>query len=85
MQTHRRLMFVRRLGSTPEAARCPGGHGCPDILEMASGDFAVIGTDITTEAVGSLPEGSGCAPGERVVRIPRRVLVLARRDIPASV
>lgn len=84
MQTYRKLMFVRRLGLVPGAARCPGGHGCPEILELASGDFAVIGTDITAEAVGSLPEGSGCAPGERVVRIPRRVLVLARRDIPAS-
>ncbi len=78
-------MFVRRLGWTQQAGRCPGGHGCPEILEMASGDFAVIGTDITTEAVRFLPEGAGCAPGERVVQIPRLVLVLARRDIPASV
>jgi len=77
-------MFVRRLGPAPVAARCPGGHGCPEILELASGDFAVIGTDITSEAVRSLPEGSGCASGERVVRIPRGVLVLARTDIPAS-
>jgi len=57
---------------------CSGGSSCPDILELKSGDFAVIGVDITTQAVSSLPPGSGCGPDERIVRIPRRTLVLAR-------
>jgi hypothetical protein len=79
-------MFTRRLGSnraTP-VSRCAGGASCPDILEMESGDFAVIGTDITDEASAKLLPGSGCGPGERVVRIPRATLVLARAEIPAT-
>ena len=78
------VMFTRRLGPQPDAARCSGGHSCPDILEMSCGDYAIIGTDITDQATTSLPPGSGCGPQERVVQIPRRVLVLARSDIPAA-
>ncbi len=42
----------------------PTGHSCPDILELQTGDFAVIGKDITEQAIGSLPSGSGCGMGE---------------------
>ena len=79
-------MFTRKLGSNAFAAgsQCQGGCSCPGILELTGGDFAVIGSDITEEAAGKLPDGSGCGPGERVVRIPRNVLVMARPDIPAS-
>lgn len=75
-------MFIRRLGSP--TLPCSGGSGCPDILELDTGDFAVIGTDITAQADGKLPAGSGCGPDERIVRLPRRVLVAARADIPAA-
>ena len=73
-------MFLRRLGP----AACTGGHSCPDILELESGDFAIIGTDITAQAVSQLPAGSGCGPEERVVRIPRQTLVRARPEIPTA-
>ena len=56
--------------------------GCPDILEMESGDFAVIGKDITGEAAPRLIAGASCGPDERIVIIPRKTLVLARPDIP---
>jgi hypothetical protein len=75
-------MFIRRLGS---ASSCQGGASCPDILELEGGDFAVIGADITAEAQGKLPIGSGCGPSERIVRIPRKTLIHARGDIPLSV
>jgi hypothetical protein len=83
---HKYFMFLRKLGSNSAAAglECPSGYYCPEILELVDGDFAVIGSDITQEAVGKLPAGSGCGPGERIVRIPRRALVMARPDIPAS-
>lgn len=79
-------MFTRRLGPPPaqENSQCVGGCRCPDILELESGDFAVIGADITDQAEGKFPSGSGCGPGERVVRIPRKILILARSDIPSS-
>ena len=63
-------MFIRRLGiTTPGENYC--AKSCPDILELADGDFAVIGADITTLAASSLPPGSGCSAEERIVRMSR--------------
>jgi hypothetical protein len=81
------MKIIRRLGPDPHEGgkQSAGARGCPDILELESGDFAVIGADITTAATGCLPPTVGCGPDERVVRIPRATLVLARQDIPPSV
>ena len=78
------FMFIRRLGVVGQQSSCSSGHSCPEVLELASGDFAVIGTDITAAAVGNLPPGCGCGAGERVVQLPRAILVRARPEIPAS-
>jgi hypothetical protein len=77
-------MFKRRLGPDPHAngSMTPSLSGCPDILELESGDFAVIGVDITTDARERLAFGASCGPDERIVRIPRRTLLLAKSDIP---
>jgi len=78
------ILFLRRLGPDPHAdgAKSPGCDGCPDIWELENGDFAVIGIDITAVAVTKLPPTAGCGPDERIVRLPRNVLVNAKRDIP---
>jgi len=78
--------FLRRLGPDPHenGAKSVGCSGCPDIWELDNGDFAVIGTDIT-EAAGMLPPTAGCGPDERIVRIPRKTLVLAKSDMPNHV
>ena len=78
-------MILRRLGPQPDVAHCQGGRSCPDIFELNTGDFAVIGADITMQAIPALPPDAGCGPGERIVQVPRRTLVLARADIPATV
>ena len=78
-------MFTRVLSSVAHTSLCSGGHNCPGILELESGDFAIIGTDITESAAGKLPAGCGCGPAERVVRIPRETLVKARPEIPVAV
>jgi hypothetical protein len=77
-------MFSRRLGPDPHlnGAMTSSLEGCPDILELTSGDFAVIGVDITDAARSQLAFGARCGPDERIVRIPRRTLVLAKGDIP---
>ena len=77
-------MFLRRLGPDPHAdgAKSVGCRGCPDIFELADGDFALIGVDITDAAVPNLPPTAGCGPDERIVRLPRILLVNAKRDIP---
>lgn len=77
-------MILRRLGPLPDAALCVSGRACPELFELNTGDFAIIGADITEEASACLPPGSGCGPQERIVRVPRRTLVLARADIPAT-
>ena len=80
-------MFARRLGLDPQAngVQCAGCQGCPDVWELENGDFAIIGEDITDAVIAKLPPTAGCAPTERVIRLPRRVLVNARRDIPSHI
>lgn len=80
-------MFIRRLGPDPHAngAVTSSLRGCPDILEMEGGDFAVIGVDITDSAAAKLAFGANCGPDERIVKIPRKTLVLAKQDIPERV
>lgn len=77
-------MFTRRLGPDPHAngAQTSGLSGCPDILELESGDFAIIGEDITAQAIAHMFPTASCGPDERVVRIPRKTLIMARQNIP---
>ena len=79
-------MFRRRLGPDPHSkgAATPALQGCPDVFELESGDFAIIGRDITQEAVEQLPVGASCGPDERIIVIPRKTLVLAKPDVPDS-
>ncbi|MDR3411946.1 MAG: hypothetical protein P4L87_13550 [Formivibrio sp.] len=78
------IEFLRRIGPDPHAngrqtiALC----NCPDIFELTSGDFAIIGIDITDAARPKLPPTAGCGPDERIVFIPRNLLVEAKSDIP---
>jgi len=81
------IEFRRRIGLTPQenGVQCGGCCDCPDLWELANGDFAVIGEDITDAARTALPAIAGCGPAERIVRLPRQVLVNAKRDIPDPV
>lgn len=80
------MNFLRRLGPDPHAngLKTPALDGCPDIWEMSDGDFAIIGIDMTEEARSRLPASAGCGPDERIVRVPRRILVSAKADIPTQ-
>lgn len=79
-------MFLRRLGIDPHAngAQTENLRGCPDVWELADGDFAVIGKDMAAHNH-ELPPTASCGPDERMVRLPRRILVAAKRDIPETV
>lgn len=77
-------MFARRLVSTESFLPCRSTYGCPDIWELTDGNFAVIGEDITACADQLLPSAR-CAPHERMVRIPRALLVRAKAGIPSHV
>ena len=80
-------MIIRRLGPDPHAngAQTSSLQGCPDILELEDGDFAIIGVDITSLAAGKLTLGASCGPDERIVKIPRHTLIRAKSDIPEGV
>ncbi|WP_427921962.1 hypothetical protein [Streptomyces sp. cg40] len=74
--------IVRRLGDTPSQRGSASGANCPDLFELADGDFAVIGTDRTEELEGVLPIDASRADHERIVVITRETLIRAKRDIP---
>jgi hypothetical protein len=78
-------MVLRRLGIAPSrrANACVACDNCPDLLELEDGDFAVIGADATEALAAHLPADAGCGPGERIVRVPRGVLLAARADLAA--
>jgi hypothetical protein len=78
------IEFRRRIGPDPHAngRQTVALNNCPDIFELASGDFAIIGIDITDAAKAKLPPTAGCGPDERIVLIPRNLLREAKSDIP---
>lgn len=80
-------MFKRRLGPDPHAngAQTIAACNCPDIFELDSGDFAIIGIAITDKAIKHLPPTASCGPDEQIVLVPRRTLVGAKPDIPDTV
>ncbi|MFI6980245.1 hypothetical protein ACIBSV_16865 [Embleya sp. NPDC050154] len=73
----------RRLGkSAAELGQSEGREGCPDIWELDNGDIAIIGRDLTDAYLPLLPAGVTVASDERMVIIPRIMLVAAKKDIP---
>lgn len=57
-------------------------NDCPDVFELSSGDFAVIGLDVSESL--ALPADAGRSEAERVVMIPREVLLAAAKDLSSS-
>ncbi|MBB1254585.1 hypothetical protein H3146_14620 [Streptomyces sp. OF3] len=75
--------FKRRLGKSPqELGNTTGTPDCPDIWELDNGDIAVIGRDLTRSLGTDLPAGVSIGADERLVVIPRNMLVAAKPDIP---
>jgi len=79
-------MFLRRIGPDPHrnGRKTEAASGCPDIWELESGDFAVIGITMDREAATQLPPTAGVGADETMVRLPRRVLVEAKPAIPSA-
>lgn len=77
------LEFKHRIGPDPHAngAKTAALDGCPDIWELEDGNFAVIGIDVTERVHGRLPESAGCGPDEKVVLLPRELVLKARSDL----
>ena len=71
----------RRVGIPPSARGIATNCTCPDVFELADGNFAIIGTDRTAEYRDQLPSDAGVAPYERVVVITRETFVAAVKDL----
>ncbi|MFD0202485.1 MULTISPECIES: hypothetical protein [Saccharothrix] len=54
---------------------------CPDIWELANGDIAVIGRDLTADYESRLPDGVHIGEDEKLVVIPGVMLRAAKTDI----
>ncbi|MFD0419533.1 hypothetical protein [Streptomyces sp. NPDC127108] len=78
------MKIVRRIGASPRERGSLAGDTCPDIFELSSGDFAVIGTEATAALDGELPPDAARAAHERIVIVSRETLVRAKADIPNS-
>jgi hypothetical protein len=52
------------------------------LWELDNGDLAVIGRDLTEAYADGLPEGVSVGPDERLVIVPRSLLITAKADIP---
>jgi hypothetical protein len=74
--------IVRRLGLTPRERGSATNGTCPDVFLLDDGNFAVIGTDMTTELKGKLPADAALADYERIVMVSRETVVAAKKDIP---
>lgn len=76
--------FKRRLGKSPqELGNTTDSPDCPDIWELENGDVAVIGRDLTGALGAVLPPGVSIGTDERLVVIPRNMMVAAKPDIPS--
>lgn len=78
------LTIIRRLGTSPSERNvaCALRRTCPDVFALSNGDFAVIGRDITSDLSNDLPADAGCSEKERIVLLPRSVLISAKAEIP---
>lgn len=75
--------FARRLGkSALELDKTQDGEWCPDIWELSNGDVAVIGRDLTVAYSARLPQDVSIRADERLVVIPRGMLIAAKADLP---
>ncbi|MEF3118091.1 MULTISPECIES: hypothetical protein [Streptomyces] len=75
------LDISRRLGATPQERGSMGNGSCPDLFELSDGRFAVIGTDMTADLDGKLPDDASRADYEKIVVITRDTLLRAKSDI----
>ena len=72
------MNLIRRLSDPPSSR---GGSRCPDVWETDSGDFVVIGSDVTVAVSKNLPADADLSSEERAVLIPRDVLLSAQKRL----
>jgi len=77
------VKIVRRYGTTP-TDRCTGQSSCPDILQLDTGDFLIIGKTPGVPNISArhlAQHGASIGPDEQAVIVPYDVVIAAARDI----
>ncbi|OXM43958.1 hypothetical protein [Amycolatopsis alba] len=75
--------FAQRWGkSALELGMTDDTPACPDIWELDNGDVAVIGRDLTEAYRDRLPAGVSVGRDERLIIVPRTMMITAKVDIP---
>ena len=76
-------LFVRRLGKSASGlGNTDERDGCPDIWELSNRDIVLVGWDVTTSFAGRIPADVKVAKDERVVVIPRSMIIAAKPGTP---
>jgi hypothetical protein len=68
--------------ATDGTTNSDGTGGCPESWELENGDVAFIGRDLTATYASILPEGVMIGADERLIVIPRAMIISAKEDIP---
>lgn len=72
---------LKKMGLGGYVLMSRGGKRCPDVLRKENGDFIVIGEEIKDISSYNLPENVGCDVNEKVVLVPKEVMLSAIGEI----
>ncbi len=75
------MKFIKRLTVSKKGASLCSVNSCPDVWKLDSGDYAVIGEDITQTARPILPKEVVLGVKERIVLVPQNVFRAAKPNI----
>lgn len=78
------MKIKRRLNRVSGGTGSMAEGSCPEIFELESGEFVVIGTDVTEAFRGELDASGAGVLGshEKAVQVPRIIVTSARTSIP---
>lgn len=76
--------IVRRIGSSPAQRGSLSGSNCPDILQLDTGDYLVIGRRTTLDATQLGELGASIGDDEAPVIVPGRVVEDAAAQLAAE-
>lgn len=68
---------MKVIGRLDQKSACKA-LACPAILRGENGDILIIGTDVTNQIENLADFQAGCAPHERIVKIPANVFNSAK-------
>lgn len=78
------MKIVRRYGTTPQQRGSASGATCPDVFELDTGDFLIIGKTPGVPNISArhlAQHGASIGPDEQAVIVPREVVHAAVLEI----